>query len=115
MYEIFQKLLKNAGLKPSDVTKATGIASSTLTDWKMGRSTPKQDKMQQIADFLGISLNYLMTGKEKEEPNYKGQVELWLKIRHDDKMLSALEKFYNLSDKEKEYVLGLINLLGEEV
>ncbi|MCM1171185.1 MAG: helix-turn-helix domain-containing protein [Clostridium sp.] len=115
MYEIFQKLLKNAGLKPSDVTKATGIASSTLTDWKMGRSTPKQDKMQQIADFLGVSLTYLMTGKEKEKPNYEGQVELWLKIRHDDKMLSALEKFYNLSDKKKAYVLELIDLLGQKI
>lgn len=66
MYEIFQKLLDKRGLKAFDVSKATGISSSTLTDWKKGRSVPKQDKMQKIAEFLGVSLEYLMTGEEKE-------------------------------------------------
>ena len=66
MYEIFQKLLDKRGLKAFDVSKATGISSSTLTDWKKGRSVPKQDKMQKIAEFLGVSIEYLMTGEEKE-------------------------------------------------
>lgn len=66
MYEIFEKLLKEKNLKGADVTRATGIASSTLTDWKKGRSKPKQDKLQKIADFLGVSLEYLTTGKEKD-------------------------------------------------
>lgn len=66
MYEIFERLLKEKNLKGADVTRATGIASSTLTDWKKGRSKPKQDKLQKIADFLGVSLEYLTTGKEKD-------------------------------------------------
>ena len=70
MYEIFQELLEKSGLKPFDVSKATGISSSTLTDWKMGRSTPKQDKMQKIADYFGVSLEYLMTGNEKNGEKY---------------------------------------------
>ena len=56
MYEIFERLLKEKNLKGADVTRATGIASSTVTDWKKGRYTPKQDKLQKIADFLGVSL-----------------------------------------------------------
>ena len=67
MYEIFQKLLDKRGLKAFDVSKATGISSSTLTDWKKGRSVPKQDKMQKIAEFLGVSLEYLMTGEDKSD------------------------------------------------
>lgn len=66
MYEIFERLLKEKNLKGADVTRATGIASSTLTDWKKGRSKPKQDKLQKIADFLGVSFEYLTTGKEKD-------------------------------------------------
>lgn len=60
MYEIFERLLKEKNLKGADVTRATGIASSTLTDWKKGRSKPKQDKLQKIADFLGVSLEYFL-------------------------------------------------------
>lgn len=67
MYEIFMNLLKKEGITAYRVSKATGIAGSTFTDWKNGRSTPKQDKLQKIADFFGVSLEYLMTGKEESE------------------------------------------------
>lgn len=66
MYEIFQELLSRDGVKPYDVSKATGISTSTLTDWKMGRSTPKQGKLQKIADYFGVSVEYLITGKEED-------------------------------------------------
>lgn len=67
MYEIFVKLLEKYGVTAYKVSKATGIAGSTFTDWKTGRSTPKQDKLQKIADYFGVSLDYLMTGKEETE------------------------------------------------
>lgn len=66
MYEIFTKLLEIHGVTAYKVSKATGIASSTFSDWKNGRSVPKQDKLQKIADYFGVSINYLMTGEEKE-------------------------------------------------
>lgn len=44
------------------VSKATGIAASTFSDWKHGRSVPKADKLRLIADHFGVSVNYLMDG-----------------------------------------------------
>ena len=67
MYEIFVKLLEKYGVTAYKVSKATGIAGSTFSDWKSGRSTPKQDKLQKIADYFGVPLSYLMTGKMDEE------------------------------------------------
>ena len=67
MYEIFEKLCEAKGLTPYKVSKATGIPTATLSNWKARRYTPKQDKLQKIADFLGVSLEYLMTGEEKAE------------------------------------------------
>ncbi|WP_278566309.1 helix-turn-helix domain-containing protein [Anaerostipes caccae] len=66
MYEIFSKLLQEFSTTPYKVSKATGVSQSTLSDWKRGISTPKQDKLQKIADHFHVSLEYLMTGKEKE-------------------------------------------------
>ena len=65
MYEIFVKLLEKYGVTAYKVSKATGIGGSTFTDWKNGRSTPKQDKLQKIADYFGVTVDYLMTGKEE--------------------------------------------------
>ncbi len=70
MYEIFVKLLEKYDVTAYRVSKATGIASSTFTDWKNGRSTPKQDKLQKIADFFGVSVEYLMTGEENTPAYY---------------------------------------------
>jgi repressor LexA len=46
------------------VSKDTGIAASTLSDWKNGRSHPKTAKMKQLADYFGVTLEY-MTGGER--------------------------------------------------
>ena len=69
MYEIYCKLRDQAHVKDADVVKATKITKSTFSDWKNGRSNPKLDKLQKIADYFGVTGDYLMTGKE--EPKEK--------------------------------------------
>lgn len=66
MYEIFEKLLEQHGVSAYKVAMETGVPQSTISDWKRGRCTPKQDKLQKIADYFGVSIDYLMTGKEIE-------------------------------------------------
>lgn len=71
MYEIFSDLLQKYGVTAYKVSKETGVSQSTLSDWKRGISTPKQDKLQKIADYFGVSLTYLLTGNETEQKNEK--------------------------------------------
>lgn len=66
MYEIFAQLLAEKGLRAADVTRATGIKSPVFSEWKKGKSRPNADKMLLIANFLGVSVEYLMTGIEKQ-------------------------------------------------
>lgn len=63
MYEIYCTLRDSRGLKDSDVAKATGITKSTFSDWKNGRSKPKDEKLLKIADFFDVTLDYLRTGE----------------------------------------------------
>lgn len=77
MYEIFEQLLQKYGVSAYKVSKATGVTQSTLSDWKRGRSTPKSENMKKLADYFGVSIDYLMTGKEPEdkEPQLKPRDE----------------------------------------
>lgn len=59
MYERFEKALQSKGITAYKVSKETGIPTSALTAWKQGKSTPKIDKMQLIADCLNVSTDYL--------------------------------------------------------
>lgn len=74
MYKIFEMLLAERGVTAYQVSKATGISTGSLTDWKKGRSQPKIDKLQKIANYFGVSVNYLLTG-EQEKPDTQKDAE----------------------------------------
>lgn len=60
MYEKFERLLKERNLTPYRVSLDTGIAQSTLSDWKSGRSKPKVDKLKILADYFGVPIEYFL-------------------------------------------------------
>lgn len=59
-----EQLLKSHSVTLYQLSKATGIAASTLSDWKNGRSTPKTDKLARIAEYFSLSLDELMGTEE---------------------------------------------------
>lgn len=57
-YGKFEKLCENKGVKPSTVSRATGVSTATLSSWKGGKYIPKADKIQLIANYFGVNLDY---------------------------------------------------------
>lgn len=53
-YSRYALFRNNKGMNDSQVAKAAGIGNSTISDWKAGRSVPKQDKLMKIAKVLGV-------------------------------------------------------------
>ena len=95
MYSIFEQLLQKHGVSTYRVSKDTGIAQSVFSSWKNGISTPKQDKMKKIADYFGVTVDYLMTGKDEKPP------EPQLTPRDKRDIAKDLESIMQkLSDKE---------------
>ena len=88
MYEKFLKLLELHNIKPADVARATGIYTSTFSDWKSGRSKPKMEKLQKIADYFGVPVSYF-TDEEPKEDNFSARDQRDIK-RTLDKTLEAL-------------------------
>ena len=66
MYEVFEHLLQKFGVTTAEVCKATGIGQSTMSSWKSRRNMISCKNAQLIADYFGVSVDYLMTGREKE-------------------------------------------------
>lgn len=101
MWEIFEKLIKEKGLTAYKVSQVTGIGRSTFTDWKNGRSMPGTDKLIKIAEYLEVSVEYLKTGKEKEQKEYP--VMEW-----SEEQLELLELFEGLKKEQKSAILNLM-------
>jgi repressor LexA len=110
MYETYQKLLDQNGLKNSDISKATGISNMTLSDWKHGKTHPKTKTLQTIADYFHVSVDYLLYGEEFSDENAK----LTSLIRNDAELSKALSKYAKMTDGKKKLVVKYINMLSEE-
>ena len=66
MYSKFEELLNEKGVTAYAVAKETGIPSSTFSDWKKGKSRPKIDKIQKLANYFDVPVTYLLEGGEEE-------------------------------------------------
>lgn len=114
-YENFEKLCIENGVKPSQVSKATGIHTATLTSWKQGKYTPKREKMELISQYFNVSVDYLMTGKEPTENKYSAEMAMLVgKIRNDKELSEALLKYFEMSEDKKKYVVDTINMLAKK-
>ncbi len=75
------KLLKEQGKKQSDLCQYAGIAQTTFTNWKTRGTDPKPEHLQKIAEFLGVTIHYLVNGEgptffDSELP-FKGNAEAY--------------------------------------
>lgn len=89
MWEIFEKLCRDMGVRPGTVGRELGISTATLTGWKQGKYTPKMDKMMKIADFFNVPVSYLMTGELEEYYENDETAEIAQKI-HDNREMRML-------------------------
>lgn len=67
MYEIFEKLLKRRGITAYRFCKDTGVSTSTISTWKKKNSKIGMDLAETISNYFGVSIDYLMTGKEENK------------------------------------------------
>ena len=119
MYDIFEKLCAEKGVTPYRVCKETGLTTSTISNWKAGRYIPKTDKLQKIADFFGVSIEFLMGTEEKEDsPVYYTKEEtakLAQEMFEDEDMRSLFHMKRNMPpDRFKAHMEFMKNLYNQE-
>lgn len=112
MYEIYQRLLDEKGLKNADVARDTGISNMTLSDWKRGKSIPKSDKIRKIAEYLNVSVDYLMTGKEVEFIVETAKTDVLL-TKMPSKIKEYALKLAELPKEKQDQIMSLIDMLED--
>ena len=64
-YKKYADLRDSKGVTDYGVSKNTGVPTSTLSNWKAGRYTPKSDKIKAIADYFGVPMEYFWKKKSR--------------------------------------------------
>ena len=76
--EIFVKnlhyFMEAMDVSQADIVRELRVSSATVSDWCSGKKYPRIDKMQQLADLLGIHYSTLTT--EHGQQDYEDQQRL---------------------------------------
>jgi len=66
-FDNFKMLCNEKNTTPTTVIKQLGYSTSKITAWKNG-SSPNIDIASKIADYFGVSLDYLAGRTDKKFP-----------------------------------------------
>lgn len=78
-------ILDRRGTRLIDMANETGISYPTLKNWRYLKSVPKVDVVIQIADYLDVSLDYILTGTEAEALSKEAMA-----VEFDDKLKAVV-------------------------
>lgn len=114
IYERVQHLAKNQGLSVRELGNKLNIGPTTLYKWK--KQTPKSDILIKVADYFGVSTDYLL-GRSDDKYDLSPQEKIDIGIEAE-KMMKGLNdegsiNFYGepMSEEDKEATLSALNLL----
>lgn len=69
MQNNLRKLRKEKGLSQIAVQMQTGIEQTLISKYENGERVPPTETLMQLADFYGVSMDYIMGRTDRKEIN----------------------------------------------
>lgn len=91
------EMMKEKNIKAIDIANHLNITKSVVSNWKSRGTNPPAEYVEPICVLLGISIEYLLTGKEKESISDLTENER-----------EMLENFKILPEREQIKLIGII-------
>ncbi len=78
-YDNVKKACAEKDVSPTFVLKECGFSTGNLSKWSKG-AIPNTELCVKIANYLGVSIDYLLTGNEYKGPHLTDNEKEWLRI-----------------------------------
>lgn len=105
LYSNIHALCEKEGIKDGTLCANIGIRRSFLSELKAGRTKSlSAEVLSKIAAYFNVSVDYLLTGEQKENPSQKPQSEVDAAVERIRKKLESMptaqrEALMNLIEK----------------
>lgn len=113
IFELMEK--KNVSRK--QFSEETGIAQSTISDWKRKKTNPAADKIMAICDALQVTPTQLLAdgaeGAEGTGAAVEAEVD-YMMVRRGSEEYILIENYRKLGKGSKNRVQGYLQALAEE-
>lgn len=112
MYKKIQGLMDLNHVSAYKMAKDLGFSRSVISEWKSGKSKPKADKIQKIAEYFNVPVSYFYDEDSITiMPEYYSRPDMMVIIdrAHDDPIL--FEVIRDVSEMRREDLIVLRDLL----
>ena len=106
--KIFE-MLKTKGMTQKELSKLTGIAESSISDWKRKKTNPSSQNILKISKALGIAPDELLSGTMSE--GVKSRPEDYIIITPDSEVGRLVECYNGLGASNKERLADYLQML----
>lgn len=96
-----KELLEKKGLKQKDLTDFLGLSKNAFTNWNNGNNNSYIKHLPKIAEFLGVSVDYLV-GNEEQSDNEKLSFALYGTSDVDEEVLEDVRKYAQIARRMRE-------------
>lgn len=102
LHKIIQ-LLKENNKRQMDLTNYLGISKNAVTNWKIGDNASYMKHLPKIAEFFGVSVDYLL-GKETLTAENNFSYALYNELAHDlsKEQIQQLKQFADFLRNSKK-------------
>lgn len=105
LYENINKEIKKRGLSQGRLEQAIGLSNGIISKWK--GSSPTIDKIQLIADYFNVSVDYLMNGYDLNSDSDSKYTKIpLLGSIHAGVSAEAIEYIEDYEDIPSEWLRG---------
>lgn len=105
--EKISKLLKKQGKKQKDLTDFLGLSGQAVTNWKNGNSNSYKKYLPQIAEFLGVGVDYLISNEETQKKN-DILADAILNMRTNPNLFKVVMNLQHLNDEQLLFVNSVV-------
>lgn len=103
LYSNIHALCEKEGIKDGTLCGNIGIRRSFLSELKAGRTKSlSAEVLSKIAAYFNVSVDYLLTGEQKENPPHQPQSEVDAAVERIRKKLESMPK------EQREALMNLI-------
>lgn len=97
----FERICKIKGLKPTPTLNECGISPATATNWTKKRTViPDGKTIVKLAEYLGVSTDYLLLGKEASLTPEEQRLVTNFSALNSDNQIRVLERIETLLETQ---------------
>ena len=105
------ELLKERKMTQKEFARRTGIAESSISDWKKKKTNPVSDKILIICEVLGVSPEYLLSGAENG--GERSRENTLFAVSKDSELGYLIETYQNLDVGLQKRVMGYLEAISD--